>query len=215
MLTCGWTLGVFLSRVIQTLWGFQGKKKNHREAKTHGNSFLSPSSVREGGMVFSFAQTCKGSFKSMKYLKSKYVGSRYQHTRLVEVSVWDGPGLLLTCDHTHPALICGWVEGGHTSPPGSLGLWLSSIEQVKMFLPFSSSCLTFDRWLKLSELAFSPKIWGGDATYSLGLLDETELVCAKYVLGICCLPLRPLPSQALSLRLICFNSFSFYHNSMK
>lgn len=112
-------------------------------------------------MVFSFAQTCKGSFKSMKYLKSKYVGSRYQHTRLVEVSVWDGPGLLLTCDHTHPALICGWVEGGHTSPPGSLGLWLSSIEQVKMFLPFSSSCLTFDRWLKLSELAFSPKIWGG------------------------------------------------------
>ena len=76
------------------------RKKNHREAEAHGSFFPSPSSVRAGRMVFSSAQTCTRSLKNMKYLKSKYVESRYQQKPLVEVSVY-GSRLLLTCYHTN------------------------------------------------------------------------------------------------------------------
>lgn len=64
------------------------KKKNHKEAETHGSFFLSPSPVRATRMVFSFAQTCKRSLQEHEiHLKSEYVGRRYQLKPLLEVSV--------------------------------------------------------------------------------------------------------------------------------
>ena len=93
----GWTLDVFLSQDIQTPWGVQ---ESNQRSKALGKFFHSSGSVRDGRMVLGCTQIWRSSLENVICLKSKDVGSGYQPRPLVEVSVWDGSGLSLTCKDT-------------------------------------------------------------------------------------------------------------------
>lgn len=100
---------------------FKKKKKITGKQRLMGISSWVPLLLRlaEGRVLL--LRLGKRSFKNMKYLKSKYVGSRYRHKTLMEVSVGDGSGLLLMCCHTN-ILSCSVGNHNAGTHPGWV-LW--------------------------------------------------------------------------------------------